>query len=164
MAVTKINSSLVAAAGEYFTLYKLNLNGFLAAPAPRGTPIADILILDPSATVVATLQVKARTYGSDGGWHMKRKHEDIIFSRLFYAFVDFEPDVPKTYIVPSSIVAQIVKKAHEAWLKTPGAHGQPHKDNDMRRIRPSYPNIPDYADNWIEKYAEDWNQLERFVQ
>jgi hypothetical protein len=37
-----------------------------------------------------SIQVKTRRdIGSDGGWHMKGKHENIKSDRLFYCFVDF---------------------------------------------------------------------------
>ena len=36
---------------------------------------------------------------------MRKKHESVIQPRCFYAFVDFEPEPPVTYIVPSKVVA-----------------------------------------------------------
>ena len=119
-----MQKSLVGPAGEHYVLYRLHAMGLLASLAPRGAPTVDILVLSPDETVVATVQVKARTYSSDGGWHMGQKHESIALPGCFYAFVDFEPEVPVTYIVPSAVVADVVTKSHQAWLASPGKEGK----------------------------------------
>jgi len=116
--------SLVGPAGEYYVLYRLYHLGLLASLAPRGAPTVDVLVLSPDETVVATLQVKARTRGPDGGWPMSLKHERIVQPRCFYAFVDFEPKLPVTYIVPSKVVADVLARSHQAWLGAPGRGGR----------------------------------------
>lgn len=81
---------MIAAAGEYYVLARLSLRGKIAALAPRGVPNTDILISSSHGDRLCAVQVKARQEnGTDGGWHMKRKHEDIIGPELFYAFGDF---------------------------------------------------------------------------
>jgi hypothetical protein len=60
----------------------------LASLAPPGSPDVDILVLSSDQTVVASLQVKTRTYGPDQGWHMSEKHEEIVEDRLFYTFLN----------------------------------------------------------------------------
>ncbi len=59
---------------------------------------------------------------------MSEKHEQHMHERLFYAFVDFEPDVPNVYVVPSAVVADVVRRSHLSWLATPGKNGRPHRD------------------------------------
>lgn len=141
-------------------LFRLLQQGILASLAPSGAPTVDILVLSPDETVIANLQVKTRTYGTDGGWHMKAKHELIAEDRYFYAFVDLEPDDPVTYIVPSAIVADVLRRAHAAWLATPGRDGRPHKDHDMRRILPMYGfAVPGYRPGWLDEYYERWDLL-----
>jgi hypothetical protein len=154
-----LEKALVAPAAEHFVLYKLHLLGLLATHAPRNAPTVDILVMNPDESVLALLQVKGRTRGKDKGWHMHRKHEDIVKPRLFYAFVDLEPDVPVTYIVPSKVVADNLRASHGAWLAAPGVR-RPHRDNEMRRIQPTYSfKVPGYEDQWIDVYREQWHLL-----
>jgi hypothetical protein len=56
----------------------------LAALAPPGTPIVDVLVLSPNGeTVAATVQVKTRTKHQSKGWFMEIKHEDLVYQRMF---------------------------------------------------------------------------------
>jgi hypothetical protein len=80
--------------------------------------------------------------------------------RYFYAFVDLEPDVPVTYIVPSEIVAEVISRAHKKWLETPGQGGKPHKDHPMRRLLPAYGfEVPGYAPGWLDQFRERWDLI-----
>ena len=159
-----LEKSLVGPAGEHYVLYRLYMKGMLASLAPPGSPTIDVLVMNPNETVIATLQVKARTYGPDGGWHMSVKHESFVQPRCFYAYVDLEPEPPVVYIVPSKVVAETVRKSHQAWLATPGKQGQQRKDNKMRRIRPLYEDQwPGYKQDWLEDYKERWDLLHEAV-
>ena len=56
----------------------------IAALAPAGVPNADIVVTDQIGDRLCAIQVKARTdKGSDGGWHMKPKHEELSSPNLF---------------------------------------------------------------------------------
>jgi hypothetical protein len=111
-------------------------------------------------SVGSMIQVKTRTAGRDGGWHMGQKHEALIHQRLFYVFVDFEPIVPTCHVVPSATVAKAVRDSHQAWLITPGAHGRAHRDNLMRRIMPRFQPAPaSFPDGWLDEYRERWDLL-----
>ena len=166
-ARAKLRRSLIGPAGEYFVLYRLNSLGLLASLSPQNSPTVDILAFDPDETVVATLQVKTRTKGSDRGWHMHEKHEEVVKPRLFYAFVDLEdslgqenPGHPDTYVVPSGVVADVLSLSHRVWLETPGRGGRPHRDHPMRRLLPTYsPSPPGYPPGWLEQYRERWDLL-----
>jgi hypothetical protein len=150
----KVHSPLVKAlvgpAGEHYVLYRLYCQGMLASLAPPGTPTVDILALDFNETVIATLQVKTRMAGARPGWVMGVKHETVARPRCFYAFVDLEPELPVVYIVPSTVVAEVVTKSHKEWLAAPGIKGQPHKDNPVRHIA---------SGEWLDEYQERWDQL-----
>lgn len=152
----KFDTTLTGAAGEHLVLSRLLQRGVLAAPAPRGTSKVDILVnfLDDRSPVL--LQVKARQFGSDGGWHMSEKHEDIKDPDIFYCLVDFQPADPRVYVVPSKVIADGIKNEHQIWLNTPGKNGRPHKETKMRRIRPKQIGMPE---GWIEKYLEAWEQF-----
>lgn len=153
--------ALVGPAGEHYVLYRLHRLGLLASLAPRGAPTVDILVLSPDEQVIATIQVKARTKGPDRGWPMNVKHEEISAPRYFYALVDFEPSQPVTYIVPSVVVADFVKKSHAAWLNTPGAGGRAHRDNVMRRVQPAPSHaVPGYLPDWLDRYQEAWGLIQ----
>jgi len=157
---TPLQKALVGPAGEHYVLSRLYQHGMLASLAPPRSPTVDVLVLSPDESVVALLQVKTRTYGKDKGWHMSIKHETIVEPRLFYAFVDLEPAAAVTYIVPSAVVADVLKRSHIAWLTTPGAKGQQRNDNDMRRIKPTYPDPWDgYMPNWLDGWRERWDLL-----
>lgn len=58
------------------------------------------------------------------------------------------------YIIPASVMAKNVVKAHQLWLKSPGAKGQPHKENKVSTVHlPPYKSfsgwdISDFANRW----------------
>ena len=157
---TQLQRALVGPAGEHYVLFRLYQQGILASLAPPGTAKVDVLVLSTDERVIATLQVKTRTYGPDKGWQMSAKHETFVDDRAFYAFVDLEPGSPITYIVPSRVVADIVRKSHKAWLDTPGKKGQAHRDSDVRRVRPIYsPPVAGYSPGWLDQYRENWQLL-----
>jgi hypothetical protein len=158
------STALVAAAGEHYVLHRLFRRGLLAALAPRNEPNFDVIVFGKETAVVATIQVKARTRGADGGWMMRRKHEDLNDDGLFYAFVDLEkPDAVVTYVMPSAVVATTLRKTHADWLKAPGRAGQPHNDNDMRRVRPAYRESgAAFQTGWLDQWRERWDLLENY--
>ena len=122
-----VNSTILGAAAEHYVMCQLLRQDMIAALAPAGVPNADIVVTDKLGSKVAAVQVKARRdIGSDGGWHMKKKHETMIEPLLFYCFVDFGKslaDAPKCWVIPSAIVADTLKRSYEAWLKAPGRGG-----------------------------------------
>jgi hypothetical protein len=152
----KTDTTLTGAAGEHLVLSRLLQRGVMAAPAPRGTSKVDILVnfLDERQPVL--LQVKARQYGSDGGWHMSEKHETVTDGRIFYCFVNFEPEHPIVHVIPAAVVADVVRVSHQTWLDTPGRNGRLHKPTKMRRVTPKAPGI---SENWMGKYLEAWDQF-----
>ncbi len=98
---------------------------------------------------------------------MKPKHTDIKGDHLFYCFVDmgktFE-DQPQIYILPSDVVADVIKTTHQYWLAKPGKNGQAHKDSNVRRLLPDYSRLygsdkTKYGTGWLEKYKNAWNLL-----
>jgi hypothetical protein len=95
---------------------------------------------------------------------MNSKHETIEDNHAFYAFVDLKPDAPVTYIVPSHVVADVLRKNHEGWLAAPGTKGQPHVDNPVRKFRPTYnPPVPGWGPAELEQYRERWDFLHDVV-
>ena len=94
---------------------------------------------------------------------MGQKHEMLTSPNLFYCFVDFGKslaDQPKTWVVPSEIVAKSLREMHQDWLNTPGAKGQQRNDNALRRFMPEYRPLATYAMGWLDPYFENWSSLE----
>jgi hypothetical protein len=161
-------STLLGAAGEYHVMAELLRRGYIAALAPHGVPNADIVVTDVDGTRLCSIQVKTRrNIGSDGGWHMKAKHEAIRGDRLFYCFVDFgkTPDSqPIVYVLPSVLVAEVLASSHRQWLKTPGMKGQAHNDGPMRRLLPDYTRLfgaigNPYPKGWLDLHRDAWHLL-----
>lgn len=159
-------SSLFGAAGEHYVMSQLLRRGLIAALAPVGVPTADIVITDDAGERACALQVKTRReIGSDGGWHMKAKHENIRGASLFYVFLSFPKDqlrLPQAFVIPSAGVANALYMAHRAWLARPGRGGVAHKDGDMRRFLPDYTREgleQDFGPGWLEPYWEAWYLL-----
>jgi hypothetical protein len=141
--------------------------GFIAALAPAGVPNCDIVVTDDIGDRLCAVQVKTRrNLGTDGGWHMSKKHEALTADSLFYCFVDFgdgPEQPPTTYVVPAATVAKALGECHQAWLNQPGAGGRKRNDNDHRRFLPGYDrlNVDAYRTGWLEPYREAWDLLPR---
>lgn len=160
------NSTILGAAAEYYVMCQLLRRNMIAALAPAGVPDTDIIVSDRVGSTLAAVQVKARReIGRDGGWHMKARHETISRRLLFYCFVDFGraiTDAPKCWVVPSSVVANVLSVAHEAWLAQPGRGGKAHNDHNMRRLLPNYPRMKGaagYSTGWLDPYLEAWDSI-----
>lgn len=159
-------SSLLGAAGEHYVMSQLLRLNFIAALAPVGVPLADIIITDRIGNRASAIQVKTRReLGADGGWHMKAKHETITGERLFYVFVSFAAlhDLPpEIFVVPSQIVADVLRESHSAWLHGVGKNGRVRKDGLMRRFVPDYQKMKldiGRAAGWLEPYRNNWGLL-----
>jgi hypothetical protein len=161
MKMKKKDKQLIGAAGEHLVLSRLLARGLLASQAPRGVRKADILVNPLDGGKPLLIQVKTRSgVGAKKRWAMDAKHEEIDDPNLFYCFVDLGEDNPSVYVVPSKMVAKIIKTGHALWLKTPGKKGQKHNDNSMRAIS-NEPRLSNkYAPSgWMDKYLEKWEQL-----
>jgi len=68
---------------------------------------------------------------------------------------------PSVYVIPSRIVAKVVRDSHAEWLSMPGQKGQKHNDTEMRRIKNDYgPNFKKIKPGWMDKYLEKWELLD----
>ena len=92
-----------------------------------------------------TIQVKTKRYQKKQ-WTLGNKCEGLVGDNIFYVFVSLnEMDVPHYHIIPSHIVADTVRKSHEAWLKSPGKQGQVHNNNPIRKFSDEQ---DQYLNNW----------------
>jgi hypothetical protein len=154
--VHRTDTILTGAAGEHLVLSRLLQRGVIAAQAPEGVRKVDILVNSLEGGEPCFLQVKSRQFGSDGGWHMSQKHESISEPNIFYCFVDFEPEHPLVYVIPSDVVATVLRDDHQIWLRTPGKRGQAHNPTTMRRLTPISAAL---GTGWLEPYLESWDQV-----
>ena len=171
----KIDKSIIGAAGEHHVLSQLLRRGWIAALAPSGAPNMDILVTDRNSKKLCAIQVKTRRGGIEKGkgWPMRPKHESIIADDLFYVFVDLgkqSTDPTNSYILPSMVVADRIRRDHRVWLATPGRGGRPHQDSNMRRFPLDNSNIKpinqagktlieQYPPGWLNQYHENWSIL-----
>lgn len=158
----KRDKNLTGAAGEHLVLSRLLSRGILASQAPRGTRKADILVNPLDGGQPLLIQVKTRSgVGARKRWAMNSKHEDVAEADLFYCFVDLEEEHPMVYVIPSKVVAKVIKEGHAKWLRTPGAKGQKHNDSDMRSISNAPRLSNKYApEGWMDKYLEKWELIQ----
>ena len=158
------NSITTGAAGEHYVMCQLLRRGLIAALAPTGVPDADIIVTDAIGDRLCAVQVKTRLKpGSDKGWHMSKKHEAISSPNIYYCFVGFETEPPGCWIVPSAVIADVLKRSHQNWLQQPGKRGQPHKGNKMRRLCESYDHenfLPEFSLGWLDRYRDRWQSFE----
>tara|TARA_R110002051_G_scaffold33923_3_gene75500 strand:- start:1507 stop:2025 length:519 start_codon:yes stop_codon:yes gene_type:complete len=162
-------SSLIGAAGEYYVMSELLHRGVIGALAPEGVPTIDILVSSPLGNRLASIQVKTRrTIVPAASWPMNEKHENISSDMLFYCFVnmfDVPDKKPETFVVPSKVVAKLMKLSHVTWLSGKKKNGEARKDTPMRSFSRSHSNLNgltsvDYSAGWLEQYRERWDLLE----
>ncbi len=162
-----LKTSVLGAAGEHYAMCQLLRQGFIAALAPAGVPNCDIVVTDGVGARLCAIQVKTRQEkGTDGGWHMSRKHETLTAPTLFYVFIDFganELAAPVSYVVPSRVAADAVRESHAYWLAQPSKSGKPHRDSDVRRFVPDYTKLKQdigRGPGWLDPYREAWAVLD----
>jgi len=152
--------------GEYYVLYQLVQEGFLAALAPKtNTKTIDILCSTIDG-LASTIQVKTRKPGS-GSWLLQRKHGDNETPTLFYALVWLKDEEPHdVFILPAAEMARVVRDSFHAYLNTPGRKPKkPDTDpNAQRRIYDPFPvgqygEVPNCPPGWTGRYRERWDLL-----
>lgn len=135
MPSTKLAHGLTGIAGEYLVAGELSRRGYIASITLRNTRGIDILASNATATRQIAIQVKTNQ-GSKPAWVLNEKAETFYADDLFYVFVNLKSaeERPDFYVVPSKVVADLVRSSHREWLETPGQKGQSHKDNPVRQF------------------------------
>ena len=157
----KQDKQLLGAAGEHLVLSRLLTLGYLAAPAPRGTRKADVLVNPLDNKRPWLIQVKTTLY-TEGRpkWHMKEKHEEISDEDMFYCFVDLNYTDSRVFVIPAEKVSKVIKASYKAWLNTPGKKGQQHNETVMRWMSSDYSwKVPGVEPGWMDEYLENWELL-----
>ena len=147
--------------GELWALNFLQNRGLCVSLTPRNTRDIDIVASDNSNRRIFDLQVKSRDRYRN--WTMSRKHEGVVDPLLFYCFLkfDFEDTArePLCWIVPSSIVADVLRESHQAYL---AQNPKTRRDTAKRNFRDDYSNrglVEKYGPTWLNRYRDAWDQL-----
>ena len=144
MSENKISKNDTCNSGEYYIAHILAKHGFKVSMTLGRMEGFDLFIQNPQGKNL-TISVKTRYSSKAKDIVMNKKAETMIDESLFYAFVRLNmPDgVPEFWIIPSTIVASVIKKAYKIWKDMPGRDGKPHGDTNMRtlelRAHPLYP-------------------------
>jgi hypothetical protein len=138
-----LDNNSISLAGEFAVLSQLALRGFDANLTLGRTKSVDILISDPVRNKMFKMEVKTHyrnsperstLFGHTLAWVMNKKHEVIVDPTLYYCFVAIkqETHIFRFFIVPSTIVAEYVKRQHEYWLSS---RKYKNVETDLRRFR-----------------------------
>lgn len=144
MSKLKISKNNTSISGEYYMAHILAKYGFKVSMTLGRMEGFDLFVQNPKGKNL-TISVKTTYSDKSKFLIMNEKAEKLIDDSLFYAFVRLNmPDgVPEFWIVPSTIVAPVIKESYEIYLKTPKRDGSTHKDTPMREFylipRPNFP-------------------------
>lgn len=147
--ISKLESTQVGIAGEYYVAAELSVRGYVASITLRNSRGIDILASNADVTRTVSIQVKT-SKGGQPRWMLGKKSESFASRDHFYAFVILSPigQRPEFYIVPSEVVASTVSTDHATWLKGTKKDGSAHKDSNMRIFRDD-----------VGQFKEAWNLL-----
>ncbi len=149
-------------ASQFFVAGELCRRELVAVVTLGNCPNTDILCSNKQGTRFVHIQVKTFVPGCRT-CSVGRKAEHHYGPNFFWVL----GGIPKAqssdeftyYVIPSSIMAREVKKAHLIWLATPGKRGQPHQDNTMRTV--SLPPSKSLSGWSIKRYENAWHLIER---
>jgi len=128
---TKANRQNVGNAGEFYIAYLLSARDCVVTVTLGRNEGFDLMVVNPKGNMlkisVKTSQTKTRTF------LLNKKAENIKDPDLFYALTKIT-DIynPEYWIVPSKVVADVLKSSHQIFLGMPGKGGKVHKDSTMR--------------------------------
>jgi len=141
------NNKKIGDSGEYFVAGELSRRNYTVALTTSGTEYFDLLTVSPVSKKKCAIQVKTTEKST---WLLNKKNEDLKEEDLYYVFVNLNKlELPSYYVVPSKIVADIIRNSHKEWLKQPNKKGEVHNDNPARTLKRTD----------IEKYSNNWNLL-----
>ncbi len=154
MKEIKISNNDIGIAGEFYIAYMLAKHGFKVNVSLGRTEGFDLFVKNPSGTNL-NMSVKTTYSSKSKRIMMNEKAETLIDDYLYYAFVRLNmlDGVPEFWIIPSKVVAKVIKISHEIWWNTRKRNGIPYQDTKSRRLE-LRGNI---------RFPEDWEkQLEHF--
>lgn len=131
----RITKVLSGVSGEYFVAAELSRRGYVASITLRNTRGIDILASNADATRSIGIQVKSNQ-DATREWILSKNAATNLAANLCYVFVSLNGlGQPSFYVVPTSVVAAIVRDSHRTWLAGTRRDGKPHADTDIRVFR-----------------------------
>ena len=149
-------------ASSFYVAGELCRRGYAAVVTLGNTPNTDVLCSNVEGTKFVHIQVKTYVPGN-ASCSVGKKAERSYGTNFFWVL----GGIPKAksdrafeyYIIPSSVIAARIKRAHKLWLKTPGKNGRRHRDNDFRCVM-----LPPKKgfDGWnVAPFLNRWDLLEK---
>lgn len=150
-------------ASQFFVAGELCRRGYSAVVTLGNTPNTDILCSNLAGTRFVHIQVKTFVPGNRT-CSVGMKAEKYFGENFFWVLGGIpKPNTTASfeyYVIPSSVMAKNVVKAHKLWLDTLGAKGQQHKDNTVRTVHlPPYKSA--YSNLDLCKYRDRWDLIEQ---
>ena len=150
------------AASQFFVAGELCRRGLVAVVTLGNCPNTDVLVSNKEGTRFAHVQVKTYRPGRDKTVTVGTKAE-IDYGPGFFWVLAGIPEIGSTahaeyYVLPSSVLSQIVRENHQLWLSTPGKKGQAHNDSKVRAVAVP-PAKTLYSVHSIEAYAGRWDLI-----
>ncbi len=159
MSKKEISSNNIGISGEFYIAHILAKNNFKVNVSLGRTEGFDLFVQNPNGTNI-TISVKTTRLKTSKSFVMGKKADTLMDEHLFYAFVRLNlPDgIPDFWIVPSKVVAPIIKRGHEIWLATPAKSGAAHKETSMRIFH--LEEHPLFPKNWEKQLTHFKSNIE----
>lgn len=163
MDIGRISSQNIGNSGEYYLASVLSAKNFVVTVTLGRNEVYDLLAVNPKGNAVK-ISVKAKNQKKENSFILGRGDENRSDDDLFYALVrlnEFKEE-PDFWILPSKVVAKLLKSSHAKWLETPGRNGRRHSDSNRMRMF-WVTNGPFYPKEWaeeIKKYHKNIKILE----
>lgn len=151
------------ASSQFFVAGELCRRGLVAVLTLGNCPNTDVLVSNKSGTRFAHVQVKTYRPGRDKTVSVGRKAE-LDYGPGFFWVLAGIPEIGSTadweyYIIPSSVISNIVRESHQMWMDTPGKKGQAHNESNVRAIAVPPSSMP-YTLQSIKDFAGRWDLIE----
>lgn len=149
-------------ASQFFVAGELCRRGYSAVVTLGNTPNVDILCSNSDGTRFVHIQVKTFLPGKQTcsvGMKALRDFGPTFFWVLAGIPAPDSQRAFEYFVIPSEAMAANVSKAHDLWLKTPGAKGQAHRDSKVRTVH-----LPPHVSfsGWeISRYLNRWDLIEQ---
>ena len=148
--LSRLESTLVGVAGEYFVAAELSLRGYLASVTLRNSRGIDIIASNADASRSVSIQVKT-SKGRTPSWILSKKSEEFSSDSHFYVFVLLKSlgTRPDFFVAPSIAVAKYIYTTHREWLKGSKRDGNPATGFEHEKIcRPQRAGIVSVGTFW----------------
>lgn len=149
-------------ASQFFVAAELCRRGYSAVVTLGNTPNTDILCSNIEGTKFVHIQVKTFVPGNRTCSVGVKSEKD--FGKNFFWVLGGIPRPGQDaefeyYVIPSSVMAKNIVKAHQLWLNTPGKKGQLHKENKIRIVHLTP--FKSFSGWNVSRYINRWDLIER---